>query len=669
MRWLLRLFLFFLVFGSVGFLLLFYFPGLWIRPATLAFVLDRLDKVGISLEHEGASWQGYAAGVFGKGIRLKARKLCYPSSSAPTHFCAEGLDLDVVVDVLKLRAHFKNVSADRIEALLGPSEPAPAPAPAREDPLALPAWLSRLKLDRVAIAAWEVKSTGAPEWHFSGRLETDQEKLSVRARGAVRVETTRLPVQVVLDGTVTPEEVRARLSGETELAPWGIEKVALDQCSLKLRPGDALGVSFDCPFSVTSSKLALEPVLKIESTIAPPLWNVARANLIVPGGADWGLGAEIHASADSRGPWKADWKIAAENFSRLVDALGTTTYAIPAPINALGGSADVSGNAHGDLNKLSVESSFTATTQLQSDQQAIHSKTSGHFALSQESGKPVARLTAESKIDDSTLVLPQFDLGALPRFFPDPSIIHKKVQRTTRAFAFDYDVKVRTAPNQKFYLRSAQMNADVPLQIDLRFRPRQGTTGKIHTPRFPVEFFRRKADVHHVTVRFPEEAEPELSARVDIDYTDYQLTLTAVGKLNDPKFSLRADPPLSENSAYALLLFGRPLEELSAGQTDSVAAAQSAIAGGAVSALSMYLLASTPIESIGYEPSSGRFLATIRLGAGTSFRWEGQKEGWAVMGVRRRLGRGFSISTDIRRESMSDDHRSVSSFLEWTKTY
>lgn len=139
--------------------------------------------------------------------------------------------------------------------------------------------------------------------------------------------------------------------------------------------------------------------------------------------------------------------------------------------------------------------------------------------------------------------------------------------------------------------------------------------------------------------------------------------------LDAPRFTITSNPPLSENSALSLLLFGRPLEELSPGQGESLGNARAALTSGAISAASMYLLASTPIESIGYDPSLGRFSATVRLVEGTSLRVESAKEGVTQLGIRKRLGRDWVLNTYVERTSPLEDRRSVSTFLEWSKTY
>lgn len=67
-----------------------------------------------------------------------------------------------------------------------------------------------------------------------------------------------------------------------------------------------------------------------------------------------------------------------------------------------------------------------------------------------------------------------------------------------------------------------------------------------------------------------------------------------------------------------MLLFGRKLDALDAGQAASVGSTGAAVADGAVTLASMYLLASTPVESVGYNPVTRVSTAKIRLADGTS---------------------------------------------------
>jgi hypothetical protein len=157
-------------------------------------------------------------------------------------------------------------------------------------------------------------------------------------------------------------------------------------------------------------------------------------------------------------------------------------------------------------------------------------------------------------------------------------------------------------------------------------------------------------------------------------YADYLVRAEVSGPLELPRLTLSSDPPLPEGQLYAVLLFGRPLEELEADEGISVGSLRSAVADGALGFASLFLLASTPVESVGYDPATGFVSAKIRLGEGTSLRLgrRGAEGGAAQrIGLRRRLSRSWTLITDWTQasDSLSQEGSGLSAFLEWVRRY
>src|SRR5690606_11102980 len=119
--------------------------------------------------------------------------------------------------------------------------------------------------------------------------------------------------------------------------------------------------------------------------------------------------------------------------------------------------------------------------------------------------------------------------------------------------------------------------------------------------------------------------------------------------LAKPRLKLYSDPPLPERDIYALLIFGRSPDALDMDQRQSVEEARAAAADGAIGLLSMFYLARTPIESVGYNPQSGQFTAKVDLGRGVSLNVGAGGETEERVGLRKRLGRHWTIETTAVR--------------------
>ena len=69
--------------------------------------------------------------------------------------------------------------------------------------------------------------------------------------------------------------------------------------------------------------------------------------------------------------------------------------------------------------------------------------------------------------------------------------------------------------------------------------------------------------------------------------------------------------------------------------------------GSSPTLISLYLFASTPIQSFDYNSSTGIFSAKVKLGEKTS-RLVGTSGGkLAAVGVRKRLGKRWAITTEL----------------------
>lgn len=128
-------------------------------------------------------------------------------------------------------------------------------------------------------------------------------------------------------------------------------------------------------------------------------------------------------------------------------------------------------------------------------------------------------------------------------------------------------------------------------------------------------------------------------------YTDYTVRIKILGLIESPTVQFESDPPLPQNKILTVLLFGKTLDSLDSDESTSVVRAQAAIADGAVSLASMYLLASTPVESIGYDPGTRVFTAKVKLADGTSLNVGSNLSELERIGIRKRLGHQWAVST------------------------
>ena len=110
------------------------------------------------------------------------------------------------------------------------------------------------------------------------------------------------------------------------------------------------------------------------------------------------------------------------------------------------------------------------------------------------------------------------------------------------------------------------------------------------------------------------------------------------------------------------------MSELDDDQMKSADSMRAAAADGALSLASLYLLAATPVQSVGYDPQAKAFTAKVAIGAGTSLNVGSDFEDYQKVGVRKRLGRSWAVETFVERRADADES-SATALLEWSKRY
>lgn len=387
------------------------------------------------------------------------------------------------------------------------------------------------------------------------------------------------------------------------------------------------------------------------------------------------LAGDARARWSARGPVDVDWRI--RDFQRLVSALRATPWAVPAPLNDLAGTLALT--SKGELRFPGGRIPFELRSRLAAPPQRLDAEATGELELSPAG----PRLEARVRLSAVSLLLPRLQFAKPPALARDSRIILpvpgavapapgtdavRISQASPEPPGFRYSVRVDTPPERPLELISNLAGRPAPLQVHLRLASGEGLQGEVVADSFPISLFRRRADVERFRVEFGT-PDPIIDGSIRVSYADYLVRILLTGSTEHPRILLRSDPPLPENQLASVLLFGRPPTELDSSETESVSGMRAAWADGAVSLASLYLLASTPIESVGYDPATGAFTAKVRVVEGTSLSVGESARHGAAIGIRRRLGGRWTATTEagVFRDDRSD--RAVSAILEWRNRY
>jgi hypothetical protein len=370
---------------------------------------------------------------------------------------------------------------------------------------------------------------------------------------------------------------------------------------------------------------------------------------------------EIEGDVESLFPMHFRAFLSEVDFTEMKKTLGATAYAIPAPFNDLAGTVNV--DLQGQFDKNAVSAAWFAGFDLKSIAQRLGLNGQGSVVFEKKNG---VTLDADIVFNEVAMAFPRLgaeDLVSPPRLWNDARFISEETDENSDE-AFRYAFRFRTA-DKPFVLYTNVARQPVQLLFDVSVRNDGPVSGRVSVNPVDINAFGREAKLEPVRLVLGERNLVDGGLRVD--YADYQVMVKVSGDIEKPSVRLSSLPPLPEDQLLSALLFGRPLDDLQGGEGETVGNVQAAIADQALGVGALFFLASTPIETLTYDPRTNGVSAKVRLAQGTSLT-VGAEAGSYSVGLRRRLSRFWTIMTDVGQSDILGEG-SVSAFLEWSSRY
>ena len=365
-------------------------------------------------------------------------------------------------------------------------------------------------------------------------------------------------------------------------------------------------------------------------------------------------------------------------FNQITDLLKKTPFAIPAPFNTFDGVVGVKANV--DMNQAGGEIAYQASTRLDSDFQSMHLDIDGKTKIEKING----RLEPNTDMTVSILALnisaPRFELRAPPAFRPDrrfgtinQKVVREKLTEKKEPGASRFRLHVKTANPQVIRIATNLTKSAIPISLDAIYDDhspdKSPVTGFVEVGMTPVQLFKRNAVVQNIRVDLLSTGDNRLNGLVALSYGDYAISILLLGQVSDPQVRFVSDPPLDDDQIVSVLLFGRPQHELGDDERTSVSNTKAAMADAVLGLGSLYFLASTPVESVGYDPDTGRVIARVGLGGGASIELgAGDQLSGSGVGFRKRISKDFTFRSDVETLG-STGRQTVSALIEWVKRF
>ena len=365
-------------------------------------------------------------------------------------------------------------------------------------------------------------------------------------------------------------------------------------------------------------------------------------------------------------------------FKQIIGLLKVTPYAIPAPFNTFDGAVGL--NATVDFSESGGAVNYDAATRLDSDFQSMHLDFLGSTKLEKVGSSLQPNTDLNVSIQQLMLSAPRFEVRAPPAFKPDSrfgvinqKVVREKLTEIREVSGSHFKVHVKTASAQAIRIATNVTKTPIPISLDIVFddhsTEKSKVTGFAEISETTVELFKRNATVQSIRVDLLGSGDNRLNGVVGVNYGDYAITILLLGELADPQVRFASDPPLDDDQIVSVLLFGRPPYELSDDEKNSAANTKAAMADAVLGLGSLYLLASTPIQSVGYDPNTGRVVARVGLGGGASIELgAGDQVAGSGVGFRKRISKNFTFRTEIETAATSSG-KVVQALIEWVRRF
>ncbi|MCR4294280.1 MAG: translocation/assembly module TamB, partial [Elusimicrobia bacterium] len=360
-------------------------------------------------------------------------------------------------------------------------------------------------------------------------------------------------------------------------------------------------------------------------------------------------------------------RLAVPRFEEVVARLRETALAVPAPLNVLKGTVEATARGSGDPRRGEQRFRLTANTRLAEGRQRLFVSAKADVSL-REALLPSrsADVKASVVLEDVALELPRLEIGAPPDVTLDKRIVSSdegpsRPGPKPKAW-LAYEAKVATAKPALLFTNLTKAPVPVGLDLTVRSFP-PPLSGRIWLERFETVLFRRTASIERFGLTPLPGGRFELDGLILAKTAEALVRILILGTSAKPRVDISSEPPLSHSQIISLLLFNKPPDQLDAGQSESVGAAQGALASDAFGLASLYLFASTPIEYVGYDPTAQTASLRLRVPGGATVELGASRDETKHVRLRKRLSAHWALQTEVRTREREGNI--VTTFLEW----
>ncbi len=371
------------------------------------------------------------------------------------------------------------------------------------------------------------------------------------------------------------------------------------------------------------------------------------------------IGLELNQGQMKFNPKDLDWKINIENFAEVVNNLKGGPLAIPSPFNSLEGAIQFSSQDKISLKNKSAYIPFHIDLNLdRSRNNQVKIKSKGSLTYPLEKGNPLLELQAT--IEKLYLYLPEIDpIRGIPPIKRDERVSGNfktlSKEDSSKQSALDYKISLKTKKKDSIRIYYYLFSPYLPLSLDVLMKNDKLTyTLSVHE-KMKIEYLKRALTLNNL--KLTNDKSPPLDLEVLYQTGGYDIFLNVVGDLESPRLLLTSNPSVSREDIISLLIYGRKSSDISSFEKENVGGTEAAIVDRALGLFSIWAFASTPIDSVSYDPSTKTYSAQIALPGGVNFAIGTDWDRVSILSFRKRLNDTWSIVTSYLPASQDEESK------------
>lgn len=340
-----------------------------------------------------------------------------------------------------------------------------------------------------------------------------------------------------------------------------------------------------------------------------------------------------------------NWDLKIKSFENVVSLLKDSGFEIPAPLNSLKGELLFSSNQIPKEDSSVFSIPFKVDSRLVGAANKLGFMAHGQFDYSRSKSKK-SFLKLDVELDQLHLYIPEIDpIRGIPPLTKNNNIYQEKkeIKKKRTKSNLDYKIKISNKSRQPVRIYYYLFGPYLALDVDMELKPKKNIYNLASSKEMTITYLKREISL--INLKLNEKKKESLDVKLRYTKSGHDIFLNIIGSPQEPELLLSSLPSLSRDDIISVLIYGRIANGLSSFEKQSVGGTEAAIADRALGLFSIWAFASTPIESVYYNPATQSYSAQIALLDGMNLTIGSDWEKGNTLSLRKRINKTWSLVT------------------------